>query len=300
MAAGDLVTLPGHVQYGELLLGPGTAVKWKEAPGWEDSPGVDSGTVPRSGAHGAFPGRLLAQARTITLDGVVLRTEPGAMSAAVRALSAHLALREDEIPLVIKLDNAEPLMCFARCVRHSIPVDTDYRMGTVTGGAIQFEATDPRRYSLTEQHVATRLPMPEPGLDWHLAPGPEGLQWPLNFGAPGSTGALVAVNQGDAPAHPVISFRGPVDRPSLTNLGTGDAIEYDLTLAADDELLVDTANGTVTLNGTASRLYTVTARSAPEETFTLLPGTTNYLFRAAPGSSDPRATCSVRWRSAFW
>ncbi|MEK2478982.1 hypothetical protein WN984_40030, partial [Streptomyces noursei] len=80
MPAGDLVTLPGHLQFGELLLGPGTAVRWQKLTGWEDSPGVDSGTVPRAGAHGAIPGRLLAQPRTITVDGVVLRTPPGAMT----------------------------------------------------------------------------------------------------------------------------------------------------------------------------------------------------------------------------
>ncbi|GGU62006.1 hypothetical protein GCM10010211_28790 [Streptomyces albospinus] len=73
-------------------------------------------------------------------------------------MAAHLALRDDEIPLVIRLDNAETLMCWARWLRHSIPVGTGYRTGTVTGGAVQFEATDPRRYSLTEQRIETRLP----------------------------------------------------------------------------------------------------------------------------------------------
>lgn len=95
-------------------------------------------------------------------------------------------------------------------------------------------------------------------------------------------------------------FRGPVTRPSLTCLESGDAIEYDITLAAGDELVIDTAEGTVTLNGTASRLYTVTARSIPEQTFTVPPGVTSYAFRAAPGSSDPAAAVEMRWRSAYW
>ncbi|TBO55578.1 hypothetical protein EYS09_32520 [Streptomyces kasugaensis] len=300
MAAGDLVTLPGHIQYGELLLGPGTAVKWTTLTGWEDSPGVDSGTVPRSGAHGAIPGRLLAQPRTITVDGVVLRTAPGAMTATVRELGALLAFRDDELPLVVRLDDAPPLLVYARCLRHSIPVDTGYRMGTVTGGAIQFEASDPRRYSLIEQRAEIRLPAAEPGLDWHLDPGPERLGWPLDFGAPGSTGTTTATNDGTTDTHPLIAFRGPVDRPSLTNLATGDVIEYDLALADGDELTVDTAAGTVTLNGTASRLTDVTARSVSEESFTLRRGTTALAFRAAPGFADPRATAVLRWRSAYW
>ncbi|RLU85889.1 hypothetical protein CTZ27_26345 [Streptomyces griseocarneus] len=300
MAAGDLATLPGHIQYGDLLIGPGTPVRWKSVTGWEDTPGVDSGTVPRSDMHGAYPGALLAQPRTITVGDLVLRTEPGAMSAAVRALAAGTALRNDEIPLVIKLDGGPALMCWARCLRRSLPVAGGYRIGVSVGGALQFEASDPRRYELIETRVEARLPQPETGLDWHTSPGPESLDWPLVFGAPGSTGTMTVTNAGDAPAHPLIEFRGPVDRPSLTNIVTGDVVEYDLALDVADVLLVDTLAGTVTLNGTTSRLDTATARSVPEATLALPPGTTSLAFRAAPGSSDPRASAAVRFRSAYW
>ncbi|KFK89974.1 hypothetical protein IX27_02765 [Streptomyces sp. JS01] len=302
MAAGDRVAVAGHVQFGdELLLGPGTPFRWRTLDGWEDSPGVDSGTIPRSDAHGAYLGRLLAQPRTITLDNMVIRTEPRRMSATVRTLRAATALRDDEQPLVVKLDDEPPLLSFARCIRRSIPVGVGgYAVGVVQGAALMFEATDPRRYSLVEQQVEARLPAAEPGLDWQVTPGPERLLYPLQFGAPGSTGSLLAVNEGDAPAHPVIAIRGPVALPSVTNLATGEAVEYDIDLALDDELVIDTREGTVMLNRTASRLYTVTARSVPEALFTLLPGTTSLLFRAAPGSTDPRASCSLRWRSAHW
>ncbi|MEU7046034.1 hypothetical protein AB0A77_33960 [Streptomyces varsoviensis] len=301
MAAGDLVTLPGHVQYGELLLGPGTPVRWQTLTGWEESPALDSGTVNRADAHGAFPGRLLAQPRTITLDGLVLRTEPGAMSAAVRTLAAGTALRDDELPLVIKVDQGEALVSFARCIRRAVPVGTSgYALGVATGGALQFEASDPRRYARSEQQVEARLPAPELGLDWHTALGPERLDWPLDFGQPGATGGMTVFNTGDAPANPVIEFRGPVARPSLTNIRTGDALEYDLALDAGDVLRVDTKTGAVTLNNTASRLYTATSRSVPEQTFTLAPGETQLAVRAAPGSSDPRASALLRYRSAYW
>ncbi|MEV5509053.1 phage distal tail protein [Streptomyces orinoci] len=300
MAAGDIVTAPGHIQFGDVLLGPGTPYRWQSLTGWEDSPGLDSGTVNRADAHGAWPGRLLAQPRTITVDGLVVRAEPGAVGAVVRHLAAATALRDGELPLVVRLDDSPPLLSWARCIRRSVPVTRGYAAGVATGGALQFEATDPRRYALDEQLVTARLPTAEPGLDWHLDPGPEGLSWPLDFGPPGATGALVAVNDGDAPVHPVISFRGPLTLPSLTNVATAERIEYDITLAPDDELLVDTAAGTVTLNHSASRLYTVTPQSVPEATFVLAPGTNNFAFRAAPGSSDPRAACSMRWRSAYW
>lgn len=298
---GDQVTHPGHVQYGSLLIGPGTPYGWQSLTGWADSPTLDSGTVPRADAHGALPGRLLAQPRTITLDGLIVRTAPGAMTAAVRHLAAATGPVADELPLVVRLDTAPPLLCWARCIRRSVPVGTGgYAIGIATEGALQWEATDPRRYEVDEQRASARLPAAEPGLDWGAASAHEGLRWPLEFGEPGSTGALSATNTGDAPTHPTITIRGPVTRPALTCLETGDTLEYDITLATNDTLTVDTAAGTVVLNGTANRLYSATTRSMPEQSLALDPGVSGFIFRAAPGSTDPRASCTMRWRSAYW
>ncbi len=293
MAAGDQVTRPGHVQYGELLLGPDTPYRWRSIGGWEDLPALDSGTVARSDAHGAFPGRLLAQARTVTLDGLLVRAPRATIGAVVAALNAGTVPVEDERPLVVWLDERGPLLAYARATRRAIPTGIGYRLGTITGGAIEFQATDPRRYELAERTVSATLPMSEAGLSWPLS-------WPLPFGNPGSTGTLSTTNVGDAETHPVIEFRGPVIRPALTNLATGDAVEYDIPLAAGDVLTVDTRAGTVVLNSTASRIYTASSRSVPEQTFTLAPGAASLIFRAAPGSNDPTASATVRYRSAYW
>ncbi|MBP0456255.1 phage distal tail protein [Streptomyces montanisoli] len=293
MAIGDRVTRPGHVQYGELLLGPGTPYRWQSITGWEELPALDSGTVPRAGAHGAFPGLLLAQSRTIGLDGLIVRAPRATIGAVVGALNAGTVPVVDELPFVAWLDERGPLLAYARAVKRAIPVGKAYRVGVIVGGAVQWEATDPRRYELTERTATAGLPTDEQGLAWPLA-------WPLAFGTPGSTGNLVATPTGDALTHPVIEFRGPVTRPSLTNVTTGDVLEYDVPLARGDVLTVDTRAGTVTLNGTASRLFTATSRSVPEQTFTLPPGSTPLIFRAAPGSSDPSASVVVRYRSAYW
>jgi len=293
--------MPGHVQYGDLLFGPGTPYRWQRITGWEDLPALDSGTVARSDAHGAFPGQLLAQSRTIGLDGLIVRAPRTQIGAVVAALNAGTAPVVDELPFVAWLDDRGPLLAYARATRRAVPAGKGYTLGVITGGAVEFEATDPRRYELTERTATATLPTAEQGLDWHAdgAGGEAGLVWPLEFGEAGSTGALAVDNRGEAATHPVITFRGPMVRPSLTNLGTGDVLEYDLPLAAGDVLTVDTRAGTVTLNGAASRIYTATSRSVPEQTFTLAPGTTNLIFRADP-SSDPAASVVVRYRSAYW
>ncbi|WP_435865074.1 phage distal tail protein [Streptomyces spectabilis] len=436
---GDRVTAPGHVQLGELLLGRGTPYRWRSLSGWEDLPALDSGSVNRADGHGAILGRLLAQPRVVTLDGVVIRARPDAMGGVIQQLGAATGVMDGEQPLVVQLDERGPLLAWVRVTNRAVPVELGYRVGTITGAALQFTATDPRRYELLERSVQATLPVAEPGLDWHAAPsqqllpdeqaagrasasssfwalsgltlgnsggaitvtvtaaqarlawtvgpgvfggwpvpagqsvsfvadtpprdstlllhwlddtgayvsatngtrgrvtgtppagatvvrpimqwasvpspatvavgpsrllipglGAEGLAEPYDFGPPGSTGALTATNSGGAPAHPLIEFRGPVSMPSLTNITSGDVLEYDLDLAEGDVLTVDTAEGTVTLNATTSRLYTATARSVPEGSFVISPGSADMAFRAAPGSSDPAASVTVRWRSAYW
>lgn len=305
MALGDQVTAFGHVQLGELLLGRGTPYRWRSLSGWEDLPGLDDGSVPRADAHGAILGRLLAQSRVVTVDGLMIRARPGELGGVVQQLGAATAITEAEIPLVVQLDERGPLLAWVRVTARSVPVDRGYTVGTITGAAVQLAASDPRRYELLERTAAASLPTDEPGLafndeaglDWHTTADVEA---GLDFGPPGSTGTLTARNTGNAPAHPLIEFRGPVSLPSLTNLATGDVLEYDLDLDAGDALLVDTAEGTVTLNSTTSRLYTATARSVPEQSFALWPGTADMAYRAAPGSSDPTTSVTVRWRSAYW
>lgn len=139
--------------------------------GWEDLPALDSGTVARSDAHGSFPGRLLSQARTIGLDGLMVRAPRDRIGAVVGALSAGTAIVEDELPLVVWLDERGPLLAYARAVRRAVPTTLGYRLGSIQGGAVQWEATDPRRYVLAEQSAVARLPVPESGLDWR-APAP--------------------------------------------------------------------------------------------------------------------------------
>ncbi|SOB83133.1 hypothetical protein [Streptomyces sp. 1331.2] len=171
MAAGDRVTLPGHIQFGEqLLLGPGTAYRWRSLTGWEDSPPLDSGTVNRPAGHGAYPGELWAQPRTITVEGITIRAPVSQLGETVRRFGAGTSSMDAEQPLVVHLDDRGPLVVWARCLRRAVPVGKGYRTGTIAGAALLFEASDPRRYSLAEQSAESGLPRDEAGLDWHVNP----------------------------------------------------------------------------------------------------------------------------------
>ncbi|MFE7659685.1 phage distal tail protein [Streptomyces celluloflavus] len=308
--------MSAYVRYRDLVLDH-TLFGWQTLEGWEESPGLDAADALRQDQHGAWPGRMLAQPRIITLEGLSIRASDRArLGQAVAAVSRAMAITDTEHPLYVDLDDGRgPLVAYARPLRRSIPTGRIYTAGRgviAAEGALQWSAADPRRYRETESTATTGLPEPEDGLEWGPGseadsgpsvgplPAPEaGLEWTygLDWGKGGSAGTLRAVNDGDAPSDLRIEIHGPVDEPRIVQ-ASGQMLEYDINLTSRDRLAIDTREGTVTLNGSASRLYTATRRSAPERAFTLPPGVNELSFRAKEFS--PAARCVAKWRSAYW
>ncbi|MFH9250877.1 phage distal tail protein [Streptomyces lydicus] len=129
---------------------------------------------------------------------------------------------------------------------------------------------------------------------------PPGAEWDLDWGGTATPppGAVTIDNSGDADAYPVLVVTGPVTRPAITNQATGATLEYDLTLAATDRLVVDTREGAITLDDASPRLYTATARSTPEQAFALPSGPSLLTFRAE--EFNDAGALTVLWRSAWW
>ncbi|MFD0571655.1 hypothetical protein ACFQ0T_23635 [Kitasatospora gansuensis] len=73
---GSLITRDGQLQWGGLLMGPGTRYQLtaEGLTGWHDLPGMDLGDSPRAADHGSTPGTRLAQARTV---GATVLAMPG-------------------------------------------------------------------------------------------------------------------------------------------------------------------------------------------------------------------------------
>ncbi|MGK5631225.1 phage distal tail protein [Streptomyces sp. URMC 123] len=296
-APGSLITLDGQVQWAGLLMGPGTpyGIASEGLTGWADLPALDTGDVVRPDQHGAWPGAQWAQPRSVGATVWLLPESADRASATAEALLTATGVRAGEEWLAVRL-HGQTLACRARIGQRVVPTNRAFATQGATKVALQWVCADPRRYSVDERSVRTQLPAPEPGLSWQAA----GLEWPLDWGLAGSTGNLTVVNEGDAPTAPLIEFRGPVQRPSLTRMSDNRQLQYDIELADSDVLTVDTTAGTVTLNGTASRIHTAMATSLPEHLFQLEPGETALAFRAAPGPVDPRASVTVTWRDARW
>ncbi|WP_037680462.1 phage distal tail protein [Streptomyces griseus] len=293
-APGSLITRDGQMQWAGLLLGPGTPYEIDRGglSGWEDLPEYDASDADHPTAHGAWPGARYARPRKIggTVWTVPSEDSTESSLSAMRALRQALLLGDAERWLAVRL-HGETLAVRARVSQRVLAADRTYTTQGVARASVQWYATDPRRYSVTEQSAVTGAPQPESGLTWPLT-------WPLYWGQSASTGDVLAANSGSAPTHPMITFTGPCSNPTVTDRTSGRRLRYEITLAEGDELVIDTAAGTVTLNGTASRRDTAAPDSSPEELFAFEPGRAQLAFR--PDTDGAGARMTVRWRDAEW
>lgn len=278
---GGLVTEAGQLQYGQALLGVGSAAGWRDLVGWRSLPEAAVSDSVRPQAHGAYPGSVYGGSLVVTFTYLV-RGTPSAKLRALDALETFLPMDGVDRPLVVD-DGSGPWLRDARVIARDVPQDKHFRHGPVECG-VQFLCADPRRYSLTNRTANLTLPMSSGGLEYPLA-------YPLQYGT-FAVGSLGVVNAGSVATPLVATFNGPLDSPVLT---TDDwRLAFNISLADGESLTVDTAAGTALLNGTADRLYTIATSSDPVERCVLKPGTTNVGLTAPGGSGS----LSVTYRDA--
>lgn len=265
-APGGLVTAPGMVQYGEILI-PG----WRDLVGWRDRPAVELSDSPRPQAHGSYPGDVFSGSRVVTYT-FMLRGTPDAKAVAVDTLERYAPLDGVERFLTVD-DGTGAWFAWARVTGLQVPQGAHYRHGPVEC-SVQFTCADPRRYALVEKSATVTLPTSTGGLDYPL-------DYPLDYGTSAS-GSVGADNDGGANTPVVVVFIGPLDTPRLVASGRW-SLGFDINLAAGESLTVDTAAGTALLNGSADRTYTITTASDPLELCTLPPGHTNLVLSAVSG-----------------
>lgn len=275
---GALVTEYGRVQYGRVLFGAGSAAGVRQLIGWRDTPDVDVADTPRPQAHGTYPGDVLGGSLTVTLVYLV-RGTPEAKAAAINALEQHTPVDGVERMLVVDDDGLGGWFRMARVVARQVPQEKHWRHGPVEC-SVQFICSDPRRYRLTS-HTGVAAPFTTAGgVDYPL-------DYPLDYGAVAAT-ALVAPNEGGTNAPLVVTFTGPLTDPQLSSPDW--RLAFDLTLAGGESLVVDTADGTALLSGTADRLYTIRPTSDPLELCTIPPGGTTLTLTAAAGTGTATVT----------
>lgn len=271
--AGLLVARPGQVQYGDMLMGGGTSARWKNLIGWRDLPSAAVADSQRPQAHGTYPGSVFGDSITVTYD-YLLRGSFEEKVEARNAIERWAPMDGIERPLVID-DGDGPWFRMARVTSRTVPQDHQSRVGP-WACSMQFLCADPRRYSLDEKTFRVAIPSSSGGLQYPL-------NYALEYGSYTGGGGNVR-NDGAVATPVVVTFTGPLVDPKLSATNHQSwVMGFDLTLAAGETLVVDTAAGTALLNG-ADRLYTITPLSDPLERCTLNPGSTSLSLLSASGT----------------
>lgn len=205
--------------------------------------------------------------------------------------------RQDDLPLWLN----DRWVIMARPRRFVAP----QRRGAVPSVTVSWEAQDPALYEATEQSASAALQLGGGGRGWIRTfvvdspnvppagnPGRTPGSW--RYASGGTSGLMMVTNRGCRRTFLRFRIRGPVQWPILFNERTGEKLELNLTLGAQDVLDVDMRSGTVVLNGQASRYYALTEDSS---WWAVGPGTTpiRYLNRG-PLTGSP---ITVWWRSAW-
>jgi hypothetical protein len=287
--SGELITGDGQLQYKDYLLGDNNITFLDAINGWDDLPSVDSGNTLRPASHGAWVGKKIAGQRIITWEGRFSASE-SLWAYEIKRLKTAFSLPNDteEYDIVIRLHD-DSYLAFGTVSARLIPGDRQYGYYGATLN-IQFECSDPRRYSLGENSWTLSMPAAsDNGLIYPLG-------YPLDYGIEQTPSSGTLVNDGDVMTPIIIEFTGPITNPGIINSTLGVKIQFNIILTVTDTLTINTRTGSVLLNGSADRLYTRTINSSPILSFGLLPGANNLQLVAEDWDAPSGAT--ITWRDA--
>lgn len=236
-----LQTLPFQYAIDGLTLGAFDANgSWwivRHAEGWLGRPKPKSGRSPRPQAPGSFRAASFGGERIISLSGATRCPDATTRLAAVEQLAALAGDPTRLYPLTVT-----DLRGSSRTVDVELDDKIDIKLVGSTqwfDWTIQLAAPDPLRYdAVWQQPHSTMLSDGQPGLDF----GANGLSFGasgLDFGAPGASLVSQVANFGTARTYPVFEIQGPVYTPRITDLATGEHIDYGGQLYLGDTLTIN-------------------------------------------------------------
>lgn len=295
VAPDELIYDDTQIQWDGLLMGVDTFFGYKQLVGWDDLPGIDLTDAPRPRYSGEFAGSALGQARFITFDAQVWGTydTDGSFAELRKEFLRRTQIAQEEIPLVIR-QHGSTMMVYARVVGRTWVIKRPYFKG-YPEVSVQWKATDPRKYSTTEQVITLQPPVSTGGVDYATGGG-------VNYTTGGGvdygttvTGSSGIINSGLADTPVRIEFNGPLTSPVFVHAPGNWVQGFEIDLAAGEVLISDARLGTVTL-GDVDRYYALHPQSDLPEDCLAAPGTTAVQF--TPGGVADTGFVQIFWRDA--
>jgi hypothetical protein len=245
--------------------------------GWSSTPPIRPTQEEKTVGDGSWSGPGFYSARVISLAGRAITTDRLTMLAAKDRLKAALGPRT---PVTLLVDEAH--LSRKASVRLTDQIHLSDHGSQVFEWGIIVTAADPRRYSAAESTQSTGLSTSSTGGRTYPR------TYPLLYGgaSDGESGSVTFINEGDYDETPAkITFTGPLISPQVAHPQTSRSLTFNLTLEIGETLVVDLANQTALLNGSASRVNTITPGSA---WFMAVPGLNEFQFRGQdPGTGTP-------------
>ena len=255
--------------------------------GWEDTPGLVSGSTVRPRRHGSWPGGILAPKRVVTIDFLVTPGSGGVdTQLAKMELRKALRVSDTELPLTIDLGWGREVIN-ARVTGFNMPTAAGYEK--LQTASVEFTASDPRRYAAT--WTTARF-----GLRTRQAIPVYPVKYPKRYVRYGNPGDRILTSGGTVASPPNISIIGPIVRPTITfkdALGIRKTT-FALTVPKGRTLSINVANGTAKMGGGS---FYGDSRGALIEDMLINPGTSTVHF-AGSGKGSESALLDIAWRDA--
>lgn len=267
-------------------IGNGTDFKLRAHDGLRGFPEIRTGDVLRANTDGAFVGTDYLGMRSVFFEVLVKGTDEDDLENNLELLRAAVRPgQRDEYAVSYQKPGQAVRRFVGRCRGYQPAGEWREQAAYMSTVRIRFDCTDPRIYSDTENSLEAQLAAAQNGLTFNMTAN-------ISFGGVAESGTLAADNDGSYPAPWVATINGPVTTPRIENITSGETLEFEITLATGETLVVDSLFRTVLLGGTASRYSTLTAES---EWFQLAPGQNSVRFAGASGTG----TMDLSYRDAW-
>lgn len=258
--------------------------------GWYGGAGVQTNFTQRSNAHGAYDAPVYRTPRVIQPSGFAYADNRDTLMAALRDMVGTLA--EGGLGQMIGVDPSYgTLSCMVR-ISDEPQLSWD-QIENSWNWQLQFTAPDPRLYAAL---VSATVGLP--------SGSGSGMEFPLfdvtgkiEFGTPGSVGALTLSNPGNGDATITFTINGPVIGGFvLTDVASGRRIVYSDDVPDSSTLLViDSATGRATLNG-ADRTGEITVN----QWWPVKAGASSTIQFATLGVSGQTGTLTAALNPVYW
>lgn len=285
---------PGVITIGGLTFnetdGNGVERAFDTLDGWHDGPSVTVEQTDRIVSHGVFSQPGHRGGRTITQSGWIYAPTRALAVAAVDELTALLADGSSDTFTFIDADLGARWVDVQLFATPDIAWDDDPLFCRYQ---LQFFASESYRFGSTSTSETPFASTPVgAGMVFPLYPG--GF---MNYGELGVVGSATVTNGGDADASVTFTVTGPTPTGGFVILDpvTDKRITFLGAVPAGSTLVLDGADGSVVINGTADRLGDTIVEAWP-----VVPAGDSRSFYFQPLGGTTAAVLSVSCVSTYW